>query len=70
MSEGISIEECEKIDISKLIGSFTDIGIVSKEKSSSSLNYFDIAIPVFHNNRPLAFMLLADIEGKEWKLAR
>ncbi|MFT6165339.1 MAG: sigma-B regulation protein RsbU (phosphoserine phosphatase) [Vicingaceae bacterium] len=69
MCEGISEEECEKIDISKLIGSFTDIGIVSKEKSSSSLNYFDIAIPVFHNNRPLAFMLLADVEGEKMEVS-
>ena len=69
MNEGIEKEQCEKIDISKIIKSFTDIGIISNEKSSSSLKYFDIAIPVFQNDRPLAFMLLADVEGEKMEIS-
>lgn len=69
MSEGISKDECEKIDISRLLESFTDIGTVSRENSSSSLNHFDIAIPIFHNDRPLAFVLLADVDGEKMEIS-
>ncbi len=69
MSEGISKDECKKINISKLIQSFTDIGTISQENNSSTLEYFDIAIPIFHNDRPLAFVLLADVDGEKMEIS-
>ena len=69
MAEGISKNKCEKIDLSKLVKSFPDIGIISKEKSNSSLSHFDIAIPVFNQDQPLAFMLLADVEGEKMEIS-
>jgi len=69
MSEGISKDECKKIDIPNLIESVQDIGIVNKKNSSSSLQYFDIAIPIFHEDRPLAFVLLADADGEKMEIS-
>ncbi len=69
MTEGIGKDECEKIDISKLVESFPDIGTINQEKSSPSLRNFEIAIPVFHHDQPLAFMLLADIEGEKMEIS-
>jgi sigma-B regulation protein RsbU (phosphoserine phosphatase) len=69
ISEGIDKSVCEKINVSTLIDSFKDIGIINQDKTSPSLSKFDIAIPVFHEDRPLAFALLADIEGEKMEIS-
>ena len=69
MIEGIEVEECEQIEIPNLIQKFPDIGIINQDSGSTSLHQFDIAIPVFHHKKPLAFMLLADVEGEKMEIS-
>lgn len=69
MAEGITVEECEKVDVFKLVDTFQDIGTINQDKSGASIQHFDIAIPVFHQEKPLAFMLLADVEGEKMEIS-
>jgi len=52
------------MDIDKAVGSFTDIQVIGSE-STGSLGAFDVAIPVYHRGKALAFLLLGDIDEDE-----
>lgn len=67
--EGIYKEDAEKINFLPLIQSYNDIGIISEKLTSPSLNAFDIVIPVFHKDQPLAYMILADMEGEKIEIS-
>lgn len=69
LTEGIIRSDCQQIDIDKLITTFPDIGIINQKEEKTELSHFDIAIPVFHQNKPLAFMLLADVEGEKMEIS-
>lgn len=69
LTEGIEKIECEAIEIFNLVESFTDIGTISHNNSNQCLRQFEIAIPVFHKDHPLAFMLLADIEDEKMEVS-
>ncbi|MBK9627275.1 MAG: hypothetical protein IPO56_06120 [Flavobacteriales bacterium] len=38
-------------------------------ESTGSLGAFDIAVPVFHRNKPLAFLLIGDIDEEEQRMS-
>jgi sigma-B regulation protein RsbU (phosphoserine phosphatase) len=69
ITKGVSAGVCDKIDVSYLIKSFPDIGIINRDEESKSLSQFDIAIPVFHHNKPFSFMLLADVDGEKLEIS-
>ncbi|MBK7102242.1 MAG: PP2C family protein-serine/threonine phosphatase [Flavobacteriales bacterium] len=56
------------IDIDSAVGGFTDIQVIGSE-STGSLGAFDIAVPVFHRNKPLAFLLIGDIDEEEQRMS-
>ncbi len=56
------------IDIDSAVGSFTDIQVIGSE-STGSLGAFDIAVPVYHRNKPLAFLLIGDIDEEEQRMS-
>ena len=69
ITKGVSAEVCGKIDVSYLIKTFPDIGIINRDEESKSLSQFDIAIPVLHHNKPFSFMLLADVDGEKLEIS-
>ncbi|MFP4018035.1 MAG: GAF domain-containing SpoIIE family protein phosphatase [Bacteroidales bacterium] len=54
-------EEIEKIDMESDIFGHTEITFVTSSPNPS-LRSFDNIIPVFHNNEPIAYVLIGDIE--------
>ncbi|HQV76342.1 MAG TPA: PP2C family protein-serine/threonine phosphatase [Flavobacteriales bacterium] len=52
------------MDIDKAVGSFTDIQVIGSE-STGSLGAFDVAVPVYHRGKALAFLLIGDIDEDE-----
>lgn len=56
------------IDAERLFGAFTDIQTISSE-IAGSLGAFDVAVPVFHRDRPLAFLLIGDIDEEEQRMS-
>lgn len=67
--QGINKIDCDKINISQIIKNYTDIGIISEDSENQFLDKFDIVIPVFHKGKPLAYMILADIEGDKIEIS-
>lgn len=61
LSSGISDQAQTKIDVEKDLLSFDEIAFVSSSQSSVLSNY-DIIIPVIHNGKHIAFVIIGDIE--------
>ncbi len=61
LSSGISDESQKNIDVEKDLLSFNEISFVSSAQSSTLSNY-DIVIPVVHNNKHIAFVIIGDID--------
>ncbi|MDX9750832.1 MAG: PP2C family protein-serine/threonine phosphatase [Flavobacteriales bacterium] len=51
-------------DGDQLMGGFTDIQVIGSG-SAGSLGAFDVAVPVFHREKPLALLLIGDIDEDE-----
>ncbi len=56
------------MDIEKAVGSFQDIQVIGSE-STGSLGAFDVAIPVYHRGKALAFLMIGDIDEEEQKMS-
>jgi phosphoserine phosphatase RsbU/P len=61
LSSGIADQAQTKIDVEKDLLSFDEIAFVSSSQSSVLSNY-DIIIPVIHNGKHIAFVIIGDIE--------
>jgi len=61
--EGVNIESAKAVEIDTLIQKFKNIDVLAG-KNALQQEEFDIVIPVFHKERPLAYLLLADV-GEE-----
>lgn len=66
---GVNKGLCSKIDIEVLISDFKDIGIISESSKSKHLNSFDMVVPVFNKEKPVAYMVLADVEGEKIEIS-
>lgn len=56
------------VDAEQLFGTFTDIQTINSD-IEGRLGAFDVAIPVFHRDRPLAFLLIGDIDEEEQRMS-
>ncbi len=56
------------MDIDKAFGSYKEIQTVGSE-STGSLGAFDVAVPVYHRGKPLAFLLIGDIDEEEQRMS-
>ena len=56
------------IDVMALFGENNDIQVIGAEHAIS-LGSFDIAIPVHHQDRPLALLLIGDIDEEEQRMS-
>jgi sigma-B regulation protein RsbU (phosphoserine phosphatase) len=56
------------MDVEQAFSRFSDIQVIDSE-SAGSLGAFDVAVPVYHRNRPLAFLLIGDIDEDEQRMS-
>jgi len=56
------------MDIDKAFGTFAEIQVIGSE-STGSLGAFDVAVPVYHRGKPLAFLLIGDIDEEEQRIS-
>ena len=68
LNEKVESTILDKIDIQKVEKSFKEIEILNST-TISGLECFDIVIPVFHNENPLAYLLLADLEDEKIEIS-
>ena len=56
------------MDVEQAFSRFSDIQVIDSE-SAGSLGAFDVAVPVHHRDRPLAFLLIGDIDEEEQRIS-
>lgn len=56
------------VDVERVFGSFTDIQGIPTEHAGG-LGSFDVAVPVYHLERPLAFLLIGDIDEDQQRMS-
>jgi len=63
LRKGISLSEVRKISFEKQIKPYREITHLSfLNEKKENLDKFDFIIPVLHNNKPLAYVLIGDID--------
>lgn len=55
------------IDVREDLKNFKDITLI-ESSYKPSLNGFDVVVPVFHKDHPLAYLLIGDLEREHYKL--
>jgi phosphoserine phosphatase RsbU/P len=63
LSSGVSGEKYLNIDVEKELLANSDITSASVSKNNV-INEFDVVLPIFHNQTPLAFVLVGDIDDE------
>lgn len=58
------------MDIEKAMAGLKEEAQVISDESSGSLGNFDVAVPVYHRGKPLAFLLIGDIDELEQGMSR
>lgn len=66
--EGVKKETASKVDLDYIVKTYPNIEVLNKT-DEKSLAVFDIVIPVFHKNKPLAYLLLADLDGEKIEIS-
>lgn len=56
------------VDVELVFGAFKDIQVIGSE-NAGSLGAFDVAVPVYHLEKPLAFLLIGDIDEEEQRMS-
>ncbi|MCW5899111.1 MAG: PP2C family protein-serine/threonine phosphatase [Flavobacteriales bacterium] len=58
----------EDLDVERIFSAYQDIQVINSE-SAGSLGAFDVAVPVYHREQPLAFLLIGDIDEEEQRMS-
>ena len=61
-------EREQTVDVEQIFGAFKDIQVIGSE-NAGSLGAFDVAVPVYHRDKPLAFLLIGDIDEEEQRMS-
>ncbi|MCC6938790.1 MAG: PP2C family protein-serine/threonine phosphatase [Flavobacteriales bacterium] len=56
------------VDAEQLFGTFADIQTINSD-IEGRLGSFDVAVPVYHQEKPLAFLLIGDIDEEEQRMS-
>src|SRR5436190_12134840 len=57
-----------EVDIEQAFGTYKDIQVIGSD-SAGSLGAFDVAVPVYHLDKPLAFLLIGDIDEEVQRMS-
>ena len=63
-----SNSDLAEAEVEHAFGHFKDIQLIGSEMTGS-LGAFDVAVPVYHRERPLAFLLIGDIDEEEQRMS-
>lgn len=69
LSYGFSKTDLNKIDVERDLIHMKEITSVNNEQNNA-LKHFDIVIPVYHDKKPLAYLLLADGNEEERSVSK
>ena len=58
----------KEIDVERDLLRFRDITVI-ESSPSALINEFDVIVPVFHKEKPLAYLLIAGLEHRKMKVA-
>jgi len=58
----------DAINVDQVFGAFKTIQVIGSE-NAGSLGAFDVAVPVYHLDKPLAFLLIGDIDEEEQRMS-
>lgn len=58
----------QALEVEQVFASFKDIQTIGSE-NTGSLGAFDVAVPVYHRDKPLAFLLIGDIDEEEQRMS-
>jgi len=61
-------DRSDAIDVDQVFGAYKDIQVIGSE-NAGSLGAFDVAVPVYHLDKPLAFLLIGDIDEEEQRMS-
>ena len=68
LTSGVKSKQAKSVDFEHIIDNYNQIDVLNSTEDSN-LKEFDIVIPVFHKNKPLAFLLLADFDGEKIEIS-
>lgn len=68
LTEKINKKELHNFPIKAIVKEFKEIATLSST-SLTGLEEFDIVVPVYHKNKPLAYLLLADFEEEKIEIS-
>ncbi len=61
-------DDMSAVDVDQAFGHYRDIQVIGSE-NIGNLGAFDVAVPVYHRERPLAFLLIGDIDEEEQRIS-
>ncbi len=64
---GVS-KDLREIDVERTLGGINEITVI-ESTSDSSIHMFDIVIPVYHKEVPLAYLLIGDLDENEVRIS-
>ena len=68
LTQGISAAEAKKVDLKYIVENYKSIDVLSSNQQES-LEQFDVVIPVLQEDKPLAYLLLADFEDEKIEIS-
>lgn len=60
-SFGVEDQIVKKIDVERDLFSIQEIRLIESQVSGATIGFFDVVIPIYHKQKPLAYLLLGDI---------
>ncbi|MEO8589232.1 MAG: PP2C family protein-serine/threonine phosphatase [Flavobacteriales bacterium] len=57
-----------EVDVEQAFSTYKDIQVIGSD-SAGSLGAFDVAVPVYHRDKPLAFLLIGDIDEEVQRMS-
>ncbi|MEQ8909181.1 MAG: PP2C family protein-serine/threonine phosphatase [Vicingaceae bacterium] len=68
LTNGIDKATAAKINLDEVVNQYVNIDVLSSAQDKVLKN-FDIVIPVYHKKKPLAYLLLADLDGEKIEIS-
>ncbi|MFT3886474.1 MAG: SpoIIE family protein phosphatase [Flavobacteriales bacterium] len=67
--QAVGADGADRLDIRPFVERYKDIRFIGAESGQEELSGFDIIVPVYHHDRPLAMLLIGDIDDSEQRMS-
>lgn len=68
LQEGLNENQISEINIDSIINQYDDIDVLHSSTETGT-NKFEIVVPVFHNKKAFAYLLLGDLQGEKVEIS-